>query len=334
MFYLASWGAFAELAEAPILFRSLAVYTSTYHSTKRWPPARQGLSTCSGRAKVNCFSVCMSRTFTTSTCLRKNKKARHLYKEEEEVYGSNKKDVPTTNSTTTPLTDSLELNPLKSEIQRVEEKLKKGLGGLKPGGRFDPTLIEMLRVDISKLKSGHDATGTKESQGDHSTNQEPSMTEAKKQKAKQELVKPKTPTAALKEMAQVIPRGAKTVLIMLNEAAFAKPVMSALLSSKYSLNPTVSASNPLELVVPIPPPSTELRSLTLVQVDKFKDKADFALRGGRAGMQKELRALHLGNHIRADDYHDVQKKMEKLVEEAKVEIKRLCDTSRKALQQS
>ena len=336
MFALASWRTIAEFAEAPRLFRSLEATTSRYYSTRSSQAARQRLSIYCGRVNVNCFPICMSRSFATSMCLRKNKKTRHLHDEEEvqEVHGSKKKDGPATNPTATPLSDTLKLNSLKSEIQLIQEKLKKGLGGLKSGGRFDTAVIEALRVDISKLKAGNDTIGTKEPQNDDSTNQELSIKEGKKQKtARNKHASVKT-TASLKEMAQVIPRGAKTVLIMLNEAAFAKPVMSTLLGSQFSLNPTVSASNPLELVVPIPPPSAELRSLTLTQVDKFKDKADFALRDGRADMQKELRALQLGNHIRPDDYHDVQKKMEKLVEEAKAEIKRLCDASRKVLTQS
>lgn len=232
---------------------------------------------------------------------------------------------------------------LKTEVKRIQDKLKRSLSLLKPGGQFNPILIETLKVDMSKLVAkepsnpSNNRNHAKDTQTRYVKN-DPDTHEQDSAKGKNTKRKPNKPPAAasaivpLKDIAQVIPRGGKAVIIMLNEADFIKPVSSALLSSPYSLNPQPSADNTLELIVPIPAPSAEMRKLNLSQVDKQLERAEHDLREGRGDVQKTLRSLSLSGSLRPDDHRKGQKDMEKVVEEARFELKRFCDAAKKALQ--
>ena len=84
--------------------------------------------------------------------------------------------------------------------------------------------------------------------------------------------------------------------------------------------------------MPIPAPSAEMRKLNVSQVDRQSERAESDLREGRGAMQKILRTMSLNGTLRPDDHRKGQKDMEKVVEDARVELKKFCDAAKKALQ--
>lgn len=285
------------------------------------------------------------RKFSTTDRYYKGQKHKNRFAEEEEQRqdkSSGRK--ASSDAGSAPLTEAVGLVSLRETITQIHGKLKQNLALLKSGGQFSPSFIESIRVDMSKLMPSEPANPansrnhTKETKvawtkNDPETHEQPQES-AKLSKKKTSVKNSRPPHAAtvpLKEVAQVIPRGGKTAVIMLNEEDFLKPVTSALLNSPYSLNPQPSATNTLELIVPIPAPSAETRKMNASQADKYFERAETSLRDGRADMQKTLRTLNLDGSLGPDAFRKALKDMEKVVDDAKKEYVRMRDATKKAL---
>ena len=111
-----------------------------------------------------------------------------------------------------------------------------------------------------------------------------------------------------------------------------KPITTALLSSRYSLNPTPSPHNPLELHIPIPPPTAESRKQILDATAKCGEGAGNAVRQARSTQQKKLRAMTLARTARPDDIRKAGEKMEKVVEGGNKEVKDIVEQAKRALE--
>lgn len=100
---------------------------------------------------------------------------------------------------------------MQSRLAKASEAPTEALKKLKSGGRFNPDLIGAVRVQPDKKD------GT---------------------------------TYPLRELAQVVPKGGRTISVIVHEAASVKPVMSAIQASRdFNQQPQRDPDNELELVL-------------------------------------------------------------------------------------
>ncbi|TGO36524.1 hypothetical protein BHYA_0122g00170 [Botrytis hyacinthi] len=191
--------------------------------------------------------------------------------------------------------DPFDFSTLQAGIDKSLEKLKNDLGKLRTGGRFNPEVLEGLRV-----KLGKDA---KES-------------------------------FRLGDLAQVMPKGGRSVLVLVGEKDHIKPILSTIQSSTLSLQPTPDPHNPLALNIPIPPPTKESRDSALQAASKAGEIASNGVRNARGAMQKKLRAMEVKKTVRPDDSKKAHKEMEKVVEKGNGEVKKIVDAARKGMEQA
>ncbi|MCJ1387428.1 hypothetical protein MMC18_000271 [Xylographa bjoerkii] len=189
--------------------------------------------------------------------------------------------------------DPYDFSDLEAGIDRALDRLNDDLAKLKPGGRFNPDVLEALRVSLVK--------GSRE-------------------------------TVKLADLAQVVPRGGRTVVVLVGEADHVKPITSAILSSPYSLNPVPAPHSPLELHIPVPPATHESRQQTLAVASKAGETAGHAVRQARGAQQKLLRAMELAKKVRPDDLKKAKDRMEKVVEKGNEEVKKRVEGARRALE--
>nr|POF19930.1 ribosome-recycling factor [Quercus suber] len=190
--------------------------------------------------------------------------------------------------------DPFDFSALETDINTTIERLKDELSKLRAGGRFNPEVLESLRVQPEK-----------------SSNK----------------------TVRLDDVAQVIPKG-RVVQIVVGEKEHVKPLSSAIQSSSLSLTPQPdpTGANPLLLVINIPPPTAESRKAVVAEAVKAGEKAGTSLRDARGKQQKKLRAMQLGKSARPDDLKKAGAGMEKVVEKGSGEVKRIVDAAKKVLE--
>ncbi|KAI9744399.1 MAG: hypothetical protein M1818_001928 [Claussenomyces sp. TS43310] len=191
--------------------------------------------------------------------------------------------------------DAHDFSSLEAGIERALEKLKSDLSKLRTGGRFNPELLENVRVHVSK--------------------------------------DPKS-SIRLGDLAQVLPKGGRSVAVVVGEKDHVKPIISAIQGSPdLNLQPQPDPHNPSQLNVPIPPPTKESRDLALAAATKAGEAAGVGVRNARGAMQKRLRAMELKKVVRPDDLKKAHKEMEKVVEKGVADIKKTVDAARKAMEQ-
>ncbi|KAF2221865.1 ribosome recycling factor-domain-containing protein, partial [Elsinoe ampelina] len=226
-----------------------------------------------------------SRQFsTTQTCLKKKSKGNT----DDTPSKKDKSPAPTSSD------DPFDLTTLEDDLSKTTDKLKSDLSKLRSGGRFNPQVLETLRVQPEKdVKTSY----------------------------------------PLQDLAQIIPRGGREIQILINDAAHIKAVTSAIQSSSLSLTPQPDPTghNPQMLVVKIPPPTAESRKATLNEAGKAGDVAQNAVRNARGTQQKKFRKMELGKTVRPDDLKKAQGKMEEVVKKAGEEVKRIVDGAKRAL---
>lgn len=167
------------------------------------------------------------------------------------------------------------------------------LSQLRAGGRFNPDLVEGLKVQL-----GHGAT--------------------------------KHPVK-LRDIAQVVPKG-RLLSVMVGEAEHIKPVTSAIAASPYNLVPQQPHHDqPLTIPVPIPPPTGESRTAALEAAQKAAEAADRAIHDARAAHHKKMRKFQVEKSILPDDFQKAGKAMEEVVKKGHAEVKRIVDGAKKVL---
>ncbi|KAI6717015.1 ribosome recycling factor domain-containing protein [Diplocarpon mali] len=192
--------------------------------------------------------------------------------------------------------DPYDFSTLNSGIERVLEKLKVDLSKLRTGGRFNPEVLENLRVHLVKDSKTSEKLGV---------------------------------------LAQVLPKGGRSLMILVGEKDHVKPVISAIQGSKdLNLQPVQDAKNATQLNVPIPPPTKESRDLAISTASKTGETASVGIRSVRGAMQKRLRAMELKKAARPDDLRRAHKEMEKIVEKGFTDVKMTVDAARKNMEQS
>jgi ribosome recycling factor len=96
--------------------------------------------------------------------------------------------------------------------------------------------------------------------------------------------------------------------------------------------PDPTGSNPLLLVVNIPPPTAESRKAAVGEATKAGDKAGTAVRDARGKQQKKLRSMQLNRTALPDDLKKAGTQMERVVEKAASEVKKIVDGAKKVLE--
>lgn len=92
-----------------------------------------------------------------------------------------------------------------------------------------------------------------------------------------------------------------------------------------------SPTAPLELSIPVPPPTAESRRATLAAASKAGEVAAAAVQNARAAQKKVLRALELARTVRPDDLQRAGREMGKLVEGGVREVRGVVEGARKGL---
>ncbi|KAB8305046.1 hypothetical protein EYC80_004350 [Monilinia laxa] len=192
--------------------------------------------------------------------------------------------------------DPFDFSTLQAGIDKSLEKLKNDLGKLRTGGRFNPEILEGLRVKLEK--------DAKES-------------------------------FRLGDLAQVLPKGGRSIVLMVGDKDHIKPIISTIQSApNLQLQPQPDSHNPLALNIPIPPPTKESRDLALQAASKAGEQATMGVRNARGAMQKKLRAMEIKKAVRPDDSKKAHKEMEKVVEKGNGEVKKLVEAARKGMEQN
>ncbi|ESZ89600.1 hypothetical protein SBOR_10012 [Sclerotinia borealis F-4128] len=192
--------------------------------------------------------------------------------------------------------DPFDFSTLQAGIDKSLEKLKNDLGKLRTGGRFNPEVLEALRVKLDK--------DAKES-------------------------------FRLGDLAQVLPKGGRSIVLMVGEKDHVKPITSAIqAAAALQLQPQPDSHNPLALNIPIPPPTKESRDLALQAASKAGEQAGVGVRNARGAMQKKLRAMEVKKVVRPDDSKKAHKEMEKVAEKGTADVKKLVEAARKGMEQA
>jgi ribosome recycling factor len=115
---------------------------------------------------------------------------------------------------------------------------------------------------------------------------------------------------------------------------FVKPISSAIASSQLSLNAQPDAQNPLQLNVPIPPPTKESREQSITYAKSEMDRASMNVKIARQDLNKKLKHAGKISGLRPDDLHAGLKEMENIVQKAQKEIQAIFESTKKVLERA
>ena len=218
--------------------------------------------------------------------------------------------------------DPFDFRAFEETIKVAIENLKNDVSKIRAGGRFNPELLENLKVVVDKNKKE---------------------------------------TVPLGYLAQVIPKGGRIITVLVGDeevscssvyifcfslhtdiasethltisVQYVKPVISAIASSQFSLNPQQDPNNSLQLNVPIPPPTKESRNAALRDAKTVVDRAQDAVRAGRLTVNKRLQNMNKAKTARPDDVRKAKEMMEKIAAKAKKEVDDIFAGTKKVLEQ-
>jgi len=104
-------------------------------------------------------------------------------------------------------------------------------------------------------------------------------------------------------------------------------------SSNLSLTPQPDAHNPLQLNIPIPPPTKESRDQNVQAAKQAFEKAASSVRDSRAALHKRLQEMQKKKLARPDDVRKAHDLMEKATDKGQKDVKDLFEAARKTLEQ-
>ncbi|PHH73172.1 hypothetical protein CDD82_5617 [Ophiocordyceps australis] len=125
-------------------------------------------------------------------------------------------------------------------------------------------------------------------------------------------------TAPLSELAEIVPRGGRTVSLLLHDAAYAHPIMSAIQSSKqYNQQPQRVPDNELELILKI---ELERKEDVVRRIKQTAQAWRQEVRNKRHGHEKKIKEWQRTRVLLADDVRRGDKMMQKVQDETMKEI--------------
>lgn len=172
---------------------------------------------------------------------------------------------------------AFDLKEIDDEYARIDERFEKRLQEFKAGGRFNPDVLGQLQIKPDK-----------------------SLPE----------------TYPLRELAQVVHRGGRSVSIMVTDQSYIKPIMSAVQNSEeFNQQPQRDPDNDLELLLRIEPENPEEQQKRLKgECNGWKDGVREVL-----STRKNKHAAWLkAKHITKDDVKTLDKKV-KAMQDKKIE---------------
>ncbi|EHL03527.1 putative Ribosome-recycling factor, mitochondrial [Glarea lozoyensis 74030] len=197
---------------------------------------------------------------------------------------------------TTETEDPFDFSILENSITKTLDKLKDNLSKLRTGGRFNPEALENVRVQLDK-------------------------------KSKK--------TERLGDLAQVLPKTGRSLAILVGEKDHVHAIVSAIQANpELNLQPQIDAENPVQLNVPIPPPTKESRDAALKKAAETGEVAKTGVQSARAVCQKRLRGMEVKKVVRPDDLKKAGKKMEGIVEKGVVDVKKMVEVAKKGMEQA
>lgn len=142
-------------------------------------------------------------------------------------------------------------------------------------------------------------------------------------------------THRVAELAQVIPKGGRSVMLLVGEKDHVKPIISAIQNAKeLNLQPVLDPHNSSQLNVPLPAPTKASRDAALAAAHEVGEKAKVAITAARGVMQKTLRQMELKHLALPDELRRAHKEMEKIVQGATADVKKTVDAARKGMEQA
>lgn len=127
-----------------------------------------------------------------------------------------------------------------------------------------------------------------------------------------------TQTFPLRELAQVVPRAGRAVSLLVNDAAYVKPIMSAVQASRdFNQQPQRAPGNDLELLLRVEPARRDdLRRRLRDLVQARRD----ALRRARAAHDRRLRDARRAGRLLPDDAHRADRELQRLQDRKMKEV--------------
>ena len=104
------------------------------------------------------------------------------------------------------------------------------------------------------------------------------------------------------------------------------------MGSDLNLTPQIDSQNPLQLNIQLPSPTAESRQATVKTAIDLAEKANTGIRNARGAQQKKLRSMSVGRAARPDDLKRASDRMEKVVADGGVEVKRILDSAKRVLE--
>lgn len=101
-----------------------------------------------------------------------------------------------------------------------------------------------------------------------------------------------------------------------------------------SLTPQPDAHNPLQLNIPIPPPTKESRDQNVQAAKQAFEKASSTVRDSRAALHKRLQEMQKKKLARPDDVRKAHDQMEKATDKGQKDVKDMFEAARKTLEQA
>ena len=138
--------------------------------------------------------------------------------------------------------DPFDLSAMEAGIHKAQEKLKDDLSKLKPGGRFNTEIIENLRVPLMNQNRGKSVVSS--GKGDKEKDKE-------KEREKEKV------TVRLGDLAQVIPRSGRLVVVLVGEEEvnfLLRPSTSIIQKLPRAISHTPPLHPPLHQYRRTPPP--------------------------------------------------------------------------------
>lgn len=179
--------------------------------------------------------------------------------------------------------DVLDFSSLISAFGPMDTHFKSQLQALSHGGRFNPASLGALRVTVK-------------------SSTEPSEHEE----------------FPLSELAQVVPRSARTISLLVNDKEYIKPIMSAVQSSKdYNQQPQRSEDNDLELILKV---EMERKDDVVRRVKEATQQWRERVRAARTKHDKLIKDGKKTKAITADVAKKAEKELQKVQDKKMKEI--------------
>ncbi|KAI9689667.1 MAG: hypothetical protein M1820_010096 [Bogoriella megaspora] len=259
--------------------KSLAILPHAYRQTNRAILYRNVALPTQWRHRSQPLPSCQARDFNSSLLLLK-KGGKAARKEVQSQGRPLEADDP--------YDFSLLTNGIENSMNRLTSELDK----LRPGGRFNPEVLEAVQVTLGKSSGGH------------------------KQR--------------LGNLAQVVAKG-RALTLLVEDKDHIKSIKSAVLGSNLNLTPQPAPDNPNNILINLPPTTKESRDQAVQTAQKAADIAKEAIRNARQAQHKKLRQMQQNRTARPDDVKKAGDKMEKVVADATAKVNAEIERKKKVL---